>query len=409
MPTKKVAILFGGKSVEHEVSIVTAREVLGAIDRSRYSPVPVYVNREGRWLSGGRLNQVMDNESYRSTFAKTSVQSVLEPYLDEVVLLPVPGVGGLLKIGSTQKQSMSARLKALVSESRKLLPIDVFLPVFHGTFGEDGCMQGLFELADVAYTGCNVSASAVGMNKHFTKQLLQVNGVESLPGILVRKTELKDYDRLRGKVLGKLPMPMFVKPCNLGSSVGISELSVVDSETKLVSALAHVFRFDESAIIEPYMTNLRELQLAVYRGKTLHTSAVEAPKVQGINTASAKYGTDMLSSGTKDSRRAGLANALREFDPKDIGADVLAKVATTAERVYEILGCSGVVRVDFFYDKANEKLLFNEINSLPGSLSYFLFERRTPPLLFTELLTVLIDSALDIHAARDNFKRTHMF
>jgi len=409
MSTKNVAILFGGKSVEHEVSIVTAREVFGAIDRSRYTPVPVYVNREGKWMSGSRLNQVMDDESYRSAFAKASVQSVLEPHLDEVVLLPVPGIGGLLEMGSTQRQNISARLNALGSENRKLLPVDVFLPVFHGTFGEDGCMQGLFELADVAYTGCNVLASAVGMNKHFTKQLLQVNGVESLPGILVRKSELKDFDRLQTKIVGKLPMPLFVKPCNLGSSVGISELSIVDSEDKLASALANVFRFDEAAIIEPYLTNLRELQLAVCRGKTLHASAVEAPKVQGINTASAKYGTDMLSSGTKDSRRAGLSNALREFDPKDLSADILKQVARTAERVYDILGCSGVVRVDFFYDTMNGRLLFNEINSLPGSLSYFLFERRTPPLLFTDLLTILIGSALDTHAARDNYKRTHMF
>jgi D-alanine-D-alanine ligase len=290
-----------------------------------------------------------------------------------------------------------------------MIPIDVFMPAFHGTFGEDGCMQGLFELAEVAYTGCNTLVSALGMHKHFAKQVLAANGVESLPGILVRKREMQDLDDLWNRIRGRLPFPLFVKPCNLGSSVGISDQSVVHAEQTLAHALAHVFRYDESAIIEPYLTNLKELQVAVCRGRVTYVSAVEAPTVRGINTASSKYGNDMLTSGSKGATSVGLSNADRELDPKDLPAGTLATVVAAAERVYDILGCSGVVRVDFFYDKANAKLLFNEINTLPGSMSLFLFHGLKPCLLFTQLINTLIESALELYAARDNLKRTHVF
>ncbi len=284
------------------------------------------------------------------------------------------------------------------------------MPVFHGTFGEDGCMQGLFELAEVAYTGCSTVVSAVGMHKHFAKQILQANGVESLPGILVRKREMLDWDALWNRVIGKFQFPLFVKPCSLGSSVGISNQSVVDSEGTLAQALAHAFRYDDSVIIEPYLTALRELQVAVCRGKTLRVSAVESPIVnEKANTASSKYGSDMLTSGSKNVTEVGLSNAKRELNPRDLPEGTLALVAAAAQKVYEVLDCNGVVRVDFFYDKTNSRVLFNEINTLPGSMSLFLFHGLAPPLLFPEVISTVIESALELHAARDNYKRTYSF
>ena len=270
-------------------------------------------------------------------------------------------------------------------------------------------MQGLFELAEVAYTGCNTIVSAIGMHKHFAKQLLQANGVNCLPGILVRKREMENFDRLWERITGKLAFPLFVKPCSLGSSVGISSQSVVQSQETLAQALAHAFRYDDSAIIEPYVSNLRELQVAVCRGNALLVSAVESPKVKGINTASSKYGDNMLSSGSKSAMEVGLSNAKRELNPRDLPEGVLAEVVAAARRVYEILDCAGVVRVDFFYDQTNNRLLFNEINSLPGSLSLFLLHGLAPPLLFPELLDTIIESALRFHAGRDNYQRTHVF
>jgi D-alanine-D-alanine ligase len=408
MPRHIVAILFGGKSVEHEISIVTAREVLGAIDRVQYSPLPIYVNREGRWFCGDRLNEVMNNDR-RDAFASDSVGASLEAYLEEVVLLPVPGIGGLVKLGAIRKRRPFSRLLAATRPEDFLIPVHVFMPLFHGTFGEDGCMQGLFELAEVAYTGCNTVVSALGMHKHFAKQLLTANGIESLPGILVRKREMNDFDSLWNRINGNVSFPSFVKPCSLGSSVGISNQSVVYTEQTLAQALAHVFRYDESAIIEPYLTDLRELQVAVCRGKTIHVSAVEAPKVHGINTAASKYGSDMLTSGSKRSTSVGLSTADRELDPVNLPDGTLQRVVAAARSVYDILGCSGVVRVDFFYDKAKARLLFNEINTLPGSLSLFLFHGLKPCLLFTQLLNTLIESAEELYATRDNYKRTHVF
>lgn len=408
MSRLNVAVLFGGKSVEHEISIVTAREALGAIDRRRYAPLPVYVSREGRWFCGERLKEVMDHDE-RKAFAKETVAESLESRLDEVTLLPIPGVGGLVKLGDMRKPRAFSGARSAGQKRRSVIPVDVYMPLFHGTLGEDGCMQGLFELAEVAYTGCNTIVSAIGMHKHFAKQLLQANGVNCLPGILVRKREMENFDRLWERITGKLAFPLFVKPCSLGSSVGISSQSVVQSQETLAQALAHAFRYDDSAIIEPYVSNLRELQVAVCRGNALLVSAVESPKVKGINTASSKYGDNMLSSGSKSAMEVGLSNAKRELNPRDLPEGVLAEVVAAARRVYEILDCAGVVRVDFFYDQTNNRLLFNEINSLPGSLSLFLFHGLAPPLLFPELLDTIIESALRFHAGRDNYQRTHVF
>ena len=220
---------------------------------------------------------------------------------------------------------------------------------------------------------------------------------------------MRDFDRLWERITGKLPFPLFVKPCSMGSSVGISSQSVVESQETLAQALAHAFRYDESAIIEPYVSKPRELQVAVCRGSALLVSAVESPKVKGINTAASKYGNNMLASGSKSAADVGLSNAQRELNPRDLPNGLLAEVVNAARKVYETLDCAGVVRVDFFYDQTNGKLLFNEINSLPGSLSLFLFHGLTPPLLFPELLNTIIDSALSLHAGRDNYKRTHVF
>ena len=392
----RVAIFFGGRSVEHEISIVTAHEAMGALDRRRYEPVPVYIGRDGRWLCGAPLARLLTSDDYRAVFARERVRS-LDALLAEVTLVPVPGTSALRRIGGAHL------------DGPKTIPVDVFMPVLHGTFGEDGCLQGLFEMAEVAYTGCGLMAAGLGMHKQFAKQLLAENGIDSMPGLLVRKPEFLDLDPLLARITAAMPFPLFVKPCNLGSSVGITQRSVADSVAALTEALAQVFRYDEEAIIEPFLPKMRELQVAVFRGRETLVSAVEAPKVEGINTASSKYGTNMLTSGSKDSRRAGLSSAQREFNPADIPPAVLAGVAETGRKIAEILGCTGIVRVDFFYHPAAGRLYFNEINTLPGSLSYFLFERLTPPVLFTDLLAKLIDSALELRARKDNFRRTHVF
>lgn len=408
MTRQRVAILFGGQSVEHEISIVSAREVLGAIDRRRYAPLPLYVNREGRWFCGERLDQAM-NSDRRDVFTRDNVRRVLEPFLTEVALLPVPGIGGVVPIGGAGKLKQAVRASRAGRTQSEVMPVDVFMPVFHGTFGEDGCMQGLFELAQVAYTGCNTVASAVGMHKHFAKQLIQANGVDCLPGLLVKKRELADFDAVCRRIHEGLSFPCFVKPCNLGSSVGISKQSVVRSDQDLANALVHAFRYDDAAIIEPYVTDMRELQVAIVRGQTLHVSAVEAPLVKGINTAASKYGTDMLSSGSKGAATVGLENADREIDPQELPPGVLGQVTAAARQIYNILDCAGVVRVDFFFDRQRSRLFFNEINTLPGSMSSFLFHGLNPCLLFTEVVNIVIESALELHAARDNLKRTHAF
>jgi len=406
MSQKNIAVLFGGRSVEHEVSIVTGHEAMNAIDRSSYNPIPVYITRSGRWLVGGNLDELISGSNYRANFSTKTFPTDIEPSLDEVTLAARPGLKGLVFLG---RRTSTVKRNRVFEGSIDVLPVDVFMPVLHGTNGEDGCLQGLFELAEVPYTGCNAISSSLGMNKHLTKSVLLKHGVESLPGVLIPKSALGDLDRAAAGVLEALSLPVFVKPCNLGSSVGISNLSVVRSIEDIGPALAQVFRLDSAAIVEPYLSNLRELQVAVFIGtKRVIASAVEAPIVKGVNTAASKYGTDMLG-GTKDSRRTGLADAHREFDPSDVPCETLRSVVDTACKVCNVLGCSGVVRVDFFFETKTNLLYFNEINTLPGSLSYYLFQRKTPPILFTDLLSMLIEAGESAYASRANFKRVHVF
>ena len=362
---RNIAVLFGGRSVEHEISVITALQLMLAVDPARYQTVPVYIAPNGCWYTGDEL---LSREFY------ASVPGSL-PKLQEVTLLPKPGVNGLT-----------------VQGSGKVIPIDVFVPVFHGQYGEDGCIQGLFELAQVPYTGSNVPASAITMNKYMCKMYLGAHGIPVLPALLIGRDDARrDIDGTVASVCqasGFSSFPLFVKPCNLGSSIGISR---VTAKEDLAAALAKVFRYDTHALVEPCVADIMEINVSVRDSHGAQSSVVEIPVSQsGVLSYEEKY---LRPGGKKSGPSQGMASLSRIIDPPDLAPEIREAVVAYAKKAFSLLGCSGVARLDFIYDLSSGQLYFNELNAFPGSCAFYLWARTSPRLLYSELINDMIETA----------------
>lgn len=390
---KNVAIVYGGRSVEHEISVITALEAAAAIDTTQYKPLLVYIDLHGRWWIGDKLK----DRSFYAAFHGRTEGAKLE--VEEVALLPTPKVGGLVRavkdggiLGAVSRLFGGGPKKDLV------VPVDVWMPLLHGTFGEDGCIQGLFELTELPYTGCPVKAASIGMSKPTTKALAQARGVPVLPWEVVEQHEWSTKDPMpvvtRLQTLG--PWPLFVKPANLGSSVGVAK---AEDAPALIAALVKVFQHDTQAIVEPCVVDLSEINVSVRRVNGKPTaSVVEMPvrrSKSGVLTYEDKY---VGPGGKKKAPSAGMATMARVTDPPELPAAFKDAARTHACTVYDALGCQGVSRIDFILDSGKGELYFNEINTLPGSVAHYLWSASSPSLTYTELLTAMIEEA----EAREN-------
>lgn len=385
----RIAVLFGGRSVEHEISVISALQLILAIDPEKYDVTPVYIAPNGQWYTGTEL---LERSFYRSVPAALG-------RLQEVTLLPKPGIGGLMKIGST----VNLAKQALSIESN-IIPVDVFVPVFHGQYGEDGCMQGLFELAGVPYTGSNVPASAITMNKYLCKRYLQIHGIPVLPALPVSREEgMRDIRRVTEWVTsqeGFTTFPLFVKPCNLGSSIGVTK---VNDATELPGALAKVFKYDTVALVEPCVAELMEINVSIRDHNGTQASVVEIPVSQsGVLSYEEKYLRD---GGKKTGPSQGMASLTRVIDPQDLDEDLRNRVIEYGKRSFSLLGCSGVARLDFIVDLATGQLYFNELNAFPGSCSFYLWVRSKPRVLYTQLIDDMIQTALKTFAVNASLAR----
>lgn len=377
--SRTVAVLFGGRSLEHDVSVVSGLQVLHALDPAECVPMPVYIDAGGRWWIGEAL-------WYRKSFKGAGPD---RSGLTEVALAPGFGTSAL-----TGADRRSVRV-----------PVDVFVPVLHGTFGEDGCVQGLLELGGCAYVGCGVAASAIGMNKRLTKVAALHAGVPVVPWRSCHRGIL-DHD---STWMTKLPLelsqafgwPVIVKPCNLGSSAGVS---VATSPEELVSGILKVFEYDLEAVIEPFIRRRLELNVAVAGLDEPVASVTEMPvTAQGSPlTFSEKYKRQGRKSvGSSD----GMAGALRVLDPNDLSGETRARAQQWASAVFSALGCEGISRIDFLIDVDDGELYFNEINTLPGSLAFYLWSAAPHYWTITELLSRLIRRAERLHAVKRGLQR----
>jgi D-alanine-D-alanine ligase len=356
---KQVAILFGGRSPEHEISIITALQLISAIDTTKIRPIPVYIAHSGKWFTG---NQLLEKAFY-SRFEAGKVVPV--------TILPQPTLG-------------LTRL-----DTQEVINIDVAFLAFHGEFGEDGCIQGLLELAKIPYTSGTVLSMSLAMHKHHCKTLVSALGIPVLPGTLVHRHEAQhDLDAVLENFH---TFPLFVKPNHLGSSIGIGCAS---DRASLISALANVFQYDRAAIVEPQVTNILEVNISILGDKA---SPLEVPVASDeMLTYEDKY----LRGGKGKGSMEGMASLTRVIGPQDLDPKIENQVRLHAFKAYRELECLGPVRFDFLVDCDTDQLYFNELNPIPGSLAFYLWERMNPPMLYTDLIEETIAQAEVRHARR---------
>jgi D-alanine-D-alanine ligase len=375
-----VAVLFGGRSLEHDVSVVSGLQILHAIDPTAFAPLPIYIDQAARWWMGDDLWHA---ESFKGGGPDRS-------RLVEVSLSPGFGTSSLAAVGSALGHAV---------------PVDVFVPVLHGTFGEDGCVQGLLELCGCAYVGCGVLASSVGMNKRMTKIVASHVGVPVVPWV---SCERRVLDRgaawlveLPAQVRATLGWPAIVKPCNLGSSAGVSTASGAD---ELVAGVLKVFEYDVEALIEPFITNRLELNVAVAGLDEPVASVTEMPVTSQASPLS--FSEKYKKQGRKSvGSSEGMAGALRVLDPDALPAEMRARAQSYAKSVFAALGCEGISRIDFLVNADTNELFFNEINTLPGSLAFYLWSAAPHYWTITDLLARLIERAERLHAMKGGLQR----
>ena len=379
MPNPTVAVLFGGRSVEHEVSVISGHQAMDALDQAGYPVLPIYITKQGDWYAGEGLHNldVYREQTFHAAGLKNVYRVSLSPDRSIRQLVVHPGAGGGLLGGRSPK-----------------LWADVFFPVFHGTHGEDGSLQGLFELADVPYVGSSVLASAIGMDKIHQKGVFKAAGIPVLDCLEIPRAEWEaGRESVVARVEAKYAYPVMVKPVALGSSVGVSSCP---DRAALADALDLALELDKRALVERALTDFIEINCSVL-GPPDRASACEQPiRSESVLSFDDKYkhgGSKKLGRGQAPS--AGMAGLQRQV-PAQIGDALTAEVRAAALAAFAAIGAAGVVRVDFLYEQTRRQLYINEINTTPGSLSYYLWEEEG--LRFDQLVAELVRIALDRHA-----------
>jgi D-alanine-D-alanine ligase len=376
-----VAVLFGGRSVEHEVSVISGHQAMDALDQAGFPILPIYITKQGDWYAGEGLHNL---DLYREqTFHAAGLKNVyrvsLSPDRSVRQLIVHPGAGG-----------------GLLGKSPRLWA-EVFFPVLHGSHGEDGCMQGLFELADVPYVGSGVLASAIGMDKVRQKQVLRQAGIPVLDCVEVSRAEWEtDADAFVKRVESGCGYPAIVKPVCLGSSVGVSRCA---DRAALTDAIELALELDERALVEEALVDFIEVNCSVM-GPPERASACEQPMgYEAVLSFDDKYkhGGKKLGgakSGAGSAPSSGMAGQRRQV-PAPIGDALTTEVQGLAMKAFGAIDAAGVARVDFLYQESKKRLLLNEINTMPGSLSYYLWEEEG--VRFDQLVSTLVQIALERH------------
>jgi len=359
---KKVAVVFGGRSVEHEVSVITGMQVIENIDKGKYDVVPIFINKDGKWLTGESL---YDFKNFKSNNLKNLKEVIITPISNDKKLYSHPGTIGFLG-------------KKFIED------IDIVFPALHGTYGEDGTIQGLFELLNIPYATGGVLASSVGMDKIVMKAVFKSYDLPIVDYIwFFRKRWSEDKEGIIKEVEDKLGYPVFVKPANLGSSVGISKAKDKD---KLIEAIEIAIRYDRKIIIEKSIENPREINCAVMGyDDNVRASLCEEPLGwKELLSYEDKY----VRSNTK-----GVKGGKRVI-PADLPDEVREQIEEVAKQSFMAIDCKGNARIDFLVDE-NGKIYINEINTQPGSVAYYLWEPMG--ITFKELINQLLDIAVEAH------------
>ncbi len=336
---KTIAVIFGGRSVEHDISIITAHIpiIQSLLAGGQFDVWPVYIAKNDSWYCDKAMN---DLEFFKQNdFAeKLKKQKKILILFDDGLKIIWPGL------------------------VPKTLKIDAVFPAMHGTFGEDGSLMGLLRMANAPFVGCDLSASAVAMDKVLTKQVLEAEKIPVVPYVWLAKTDWENNKEELKEKIGKLTWPLFVKPAHLGSSIAIAK---VKNEQELENAVEVAFHYDDKVLAEESVENLIEITLPIMGNDELRFGGLERP----LNKTEFFNFDDKYLSGKK---KTGGVNSQYSEIPAKIGEELAQQAKDLGEKVYRVLGCSGIARVDFLIDRSIDngsgKIYVNEVNTLPGSL-----------------------------------------
>lgn len=363
---KKVAVIFGGRSVEHDVSVITGLQVLENIDKEKYDTIPIYIDKKGKWYTGDSLREYK-NFKERNLKDLKAVTFSLNANDHNLYLHP---------------ENLGLFSKKIVDK------IDIVFPTIHGTNGEDGTLQGVLELINIPYVGGGVVASSVGMDKILMKDVFKANNIPIVDYIWFYRNEwLVNQEDIINRIEDTLGYSVFVKPANLGSSIGISKAK--DREG-LIEAIEIAIRYDRKIIIEKAVENAREINCAVMGyNEDVITSLCEEPLGwEEILTFEDKYIKSNIKGNGKNNRR---------IIPADIKDDIREKIEDLAKKAFVSIDCSGNSRIDFLLD--GENIYVNEINTLPGSIAFYLWEGKGYPI--KELIDNMIEIAVKVHEEKN--------
>lgn len=380
----RVGVIFGGESVEHEVSIISAMQAINKLDLEKYEVVPIYITKDREWYTGEMLRDI---EVYQDL-------SLIKRYADNVVLY--------CKDGSYVLQKKNGLFKRIVKE------IDIAFPIVHGTNVEDGVLQGYLQTIGIPLVGPNVYGAAVGQDKVYMKALWEEAGLPMTKYVWFYDSDYKqDKDEVIKRV-EKLKYPVIVKPATTGSSVGIS---VCEDEEKLVEAIDEAIQYDNKILVEEVVKNLKECNIAVM-GNYEHQKVSAIEEVLSANkflTYADKYigdGKGKLKGNKYSSKTSskGMVSLNRKL-PAELDEKMQKEIENIAVKAFKALGSSGNSRIDFLIDEKAKKVYINEINSIPGSLAFYLWDAKD--INFTQVLDDMINIGIKDYKRR--MSKTHSF
>lgn len=375
----RVGLFFGGRSTEHEVSVVTALQAYENIDKSKYEIIPIYVSKDSNLYTNPKFLEIKNYKDLDSLL-RTSTQVVLGRKNNQP---------GFFSVGFITK----------------FTPLDLAFPTFHGSYGEDGCIQGIFEIYRIPYVGLNVLGSAVAMDKVTSKAVFKNLGLNVGKYVYFSRNDyLEDAKKCLKKVKDELSFPVFVKPSDIGSTIGISKATNED-ELQFNIEVANTYS-DKILIEEAFGDGIIEVNCAALGYRDVTPSVCEMPIRSGDSlTYEDKYLKGSKGSkGARGTKGAGMASLTRQI-PAPISDKLTKEIQEATIMVFKELEGSGVARIDYFVDPQSEKFWINEVNSPPGSLAYYLYEPAG--IRYSELLDILIDSALE--RAKDQSKTQFTF
>lgn len=359
----RVALIFGGMSVEHEVSVISGIQALMNMDTDRYDVIPVYLTKQSEMYIGDDIGNI---ECYKDIpgLLKRSQRVLLTNDEGKHVLMPIP-------------QKLFSKNKGI--------EFDIAFPVVHGTNVEDGALQGYLKTLGVTFVGCDVTASAIGMDKYATKIIVKENGIPVLEGKQFVRRDYENLEELLDNIEKTFGYPVIVKPLNLGSSVGIS---VAKNRVELTKSVDDAYRYATKILVEPAISKLREINCAVLGDEN---DAVASECEEPLHTKDILSYEDKYVSNSKSGKSKGMASVSRKI-PAELSAEQREEVRNYAVKAFQCLGCNGVARIDFMIDEETGKLYFNEINTIPGSLAFYLWE--AVGMSYKELLNEMLKLAL---------------